>query len=262
MKPATFQIVHYVPNLFVGGRVPIAAIVKEESEARPRIVRAAYYPDERCLGGREHVFTLQRALERLENEPSSFASNLGPHLHFEEPRQLPSGVIADSWLRESVLPHAGKRERERGPRRSTFGYRWLSEQGVAKWVRKRFKPGRPGTPDLFGLREHNLEAISQWASDGTRLLLLEPIIPHDVNQEPVARVATVLSAYRFHTQNVPTVQLAVYMLAGSSNPAARAWTRRSLTGVAHVVFDTQVPGERDTLVESIRDIGEHAPLLH
>jgi hypothetical protein len=258
----TFQIVHYVPNLFVGGRMPVAAMLLGTAMSA-RLVRALHLPDERCLGGHGHLAALDFALARLERDPKvASTAVLGPHLEFDHPRQVPAGVDADRWLREHVLPQPPAQPGTRGTRRATYGYAWLKAAGIARFVRKKFRPEKPGTPEVPALLSKGLKPISHWVTDGKQLLLLEPVIPRDLPL-PLEDIATTLGAYRFHLGDEPTVTLGVYMLPGGS-PLARVHARRSLQSSAHRVFDTETDTDRNALVSEVRLLGERnsPPLLH
>jgi hypothetical protein len=262
MKPLFFQIVHYIPNLFVGGRVPIAAVVRDSSGTDAHIVRAEFHPDERCLGGRDHVAMLSHVLARLELEPRcASTAALGPHIAFDEPRRLPAGVEPDEWLREKVLPRVPHEEGGHSPRRATHGYDWLSRSGLARFIRKRFRPEKPEAPQIHELLGKKLKSVSHWVTDGEQVLLLEPIIPSDSPQRPIEDISTVFGAYRFHLGKRSGVTLGVYMLAGGSS-SARYHTQGVLGVTAHQVFDTEDDFGRNSLIARIKALGESTPLLH
>jgi hypothetical protein len=255
MNPPRFQIVHYVPNLFLGGRVPVAAIVHHDEGKHRVLVRAEFQPDIQCLGGQKQLVALNRALARIEKEPYGASSAaLGPHIEVDELRPVPHGVEAVPWLRERVLPRAVRADGARGPTRATHGYNWLAVQGVARHVHKRFRPDKPNVPKISQLENKNLKPISHWTAGSNRLLLMEPIVPDDLRQDPVEDIATVFGAYRYHLRDEPSVTLAVYMLEGGSE-GARVHTHRALTTAAHRVFDTTQPDQRAELIQRVREIG-------
>ena len=260
MNRPRFQIVHYVPNLFLGGRVPVAAIVHHTDSNHKVLVRADFRPDVQCLGGHAHLVALNHALTRIEKEPHRASSAvLGPHIQVDELRPVPHGVDAAPWLREQVLPRPVAADVVRGPKRATFGYDWLREQGIARFVHKRFRPDNANVPKVPQLEHKNLKTISHWAASSTQLLLLEPIIPDDSQQDVIENVATTFGAYRFHLRDVASVTLAAYMLPGGSD-YARDYTRHSLAATAHRVYDTKYDSQRADLITQIKKLADGALL--
>lgn len=258
MKPQYFQIVHYIPNLFAGARVPVAAVVRDASGRYSNLVLAEFHPDEHCLGGRAHVAMLRHVLSRLERNPQEASSAaLGPHVAVDEARVLPADVEPAAWLRSKVLPRATHEEASKGSRRATRGYEWLKSAEVAVYVHKRFRPDKPGVPHVAELAYKNLKPVSHWVSNGRNVLLLEPVFPGEQKSSSIEDVSTVFGAYRFHLRSNPLVTLGVYMLPGG-NSQVRSQTQQVLNETAHYVFDTDVPIERQNLLSRIRNTG--APL--
>lgn len=252
---STFQLVHYVPNLFLGGRLPVAAMLLS-ADAKLRLVRAAHLPDEHCLGGRDQVVALNFALARLERDPSAASTAaLGAHVQFDPPRQVPHGVEADKWLREAVLPQPPAARDKRSSNRATRGYAWLQDIGLGFYVNKQFRPEKFEITNVSKLQNKGLKPISHWVSDGEQLLLLEPLIPRG-DRLPFEDVATNLGAYRFHLGDSANITLGVYLLRGGS-PEARDYAQRSLQSSAHRVFDTTNAEDRNILIATVSALGRN-----
>jgi len=91
MNAATFRIVHFVPDPFLGGRVPIAAIV--QSDGRLTVVRVPHLGPA-CLGRASAVAAVRLALDDLERLPSfeHLPSSMGPQVVLGEIREVPLHV--------------------------------------------------------------------------------------------------------------------------------------------------------------------------
>ena len=61
---AQYRLVHFVPDPFLGGRVPIAALLRTPDGVQ--VVRVPHLPGPHCLGGRARAATVQLVVEDLE----------------------------------------------------------------------------------------------------------------------------------------------------------------------------------------------------
>ena len=136
---AQYRIVHFVPQPFLGAKIPVAALVRHGGSTR--VVAADRQLDVDSLGGVAQVATLRMLLRALEE--SSFddlPASAGPHAVLDEPRAVPDNVDPLAWVSSFVLP-----ARERGTGR-TQRPRW-SQYGLERHVQKRYSPQRH--PDVI-----------------------------------------------------------------------------------------------------------------
>lgn len=100
---ASFRVVYFVPDPFIDGRVPIAAIVTDG--AIHRVAYARRIPCAQCLGGPSSAALVRMLLRDLPNErPSWIEDAFGNHVRLGKIGHIPSGVDAVEWLEKSLLP--------------------------------------------------------------------------------------------------------------------------------------------------------------
>lgn len=111
MNAATFRIVHFVPDPFLGGRVPIAALV--QSDGRLTVVRVPHLPGPACLGRESAAAAMRLALEDLERLRSfeHLPASMGPQVVLGEVREVPLHVDDPvGWVARALSggrdPHA------------------------------------------------------------------------------------------------------------------------------------------------------------
>jgi hypothetical protein len=266
MKSPHFQIIHYVPDLFLGGGIPVAAVLVDAFRGQ-RLVRASFHPDPRCLGGTEHAIALDLLMRRLEKSLAQFLSReaLGPHIRIEEPRPIPADVNPERWLLDHVLPRPPSAKGVRGRRRSTYGFSWLEAHGLGDFVHKQFRVEKFGHAGLLGLSE-GLKPISHWTAGGNQLLLMEPIaldVPEQSLRNVMEEVATLFSAYRYAAgKHAPgfDLQLAAYILEGG-DAIQRKNVAKNLGTAAHQVFDLERDHDVTSFISQVARIGGAARLL-
>lgn len=251
---AQYRIVHFVPNVLLGTRIPVAALVRHHGETQ--VVRAEQQMDARCLGGTANAALLRMVLASLDEARfDELSMSTGPHAMLDEPRSLPTSPDAFEFVRRHVLPSAVARMRQaRRPRWSRQGHAFFQRAGLGAYVRKVYSPRRQ--PDAIpALAGAALQSIAHWVAGPTRVLLLEPIAATDVGlDEQVRRIATTFSAYRFHLDSAQVdraqVSLCAYVLEGAS-PAACEDVVRELRKPAHEVLCLDRVDDRAYIIDTV-----------
>lgn len=254
---AAFQLVHFVTDPFVDGRIPIAAIVRGTRERR--LVRSAFVPDAHCIGLRNSAL-IGMVLKRLESDPAEERSRgaFGAHIFIDEPRFVPEG-IADpvDWVRSFVLPLPPP-VRKRGVRRATLGWTYLRRFNAANYVRKTFDRHAPLYGELVKPTVEGLRMVSQYVPGAAKWLLLEPVAPDRPDlAADIAEVASRFIGYQWaidhhHVKAQP--QLVAYVLDGGSR-ASRHEAIERLQESAHEVVDLADSTKREAFLHAIRDVG-------
>lgn len=261
MSTASYRLVHYLTDVFVGARVPLGALVSADG-ARLWVENRSL-PDGRCLGGQAHANTVQMLLEQFRagaNEQSTM--EIGPRVFFDPVRAIPAGAEPVAWVSDVLFP---RRRDDEGVGRNVpasaaeIGRGIFSRFDVAKYVRRGFRPSdHPGV--LPALAPIHLRKVAHWVWGGdVRLLLLEPVRASGQRRDSeVERVSTLFSAYRLHLDRnaIADVQLIAYLLPGMK-PPQRHETERDLLPVARVV-DLTSKTSRNDLISEIRSIGASA----
>lgn len=100
---AQYRIVHFVPQPFLGGRIPVAALVRHDGFTR--LVAADRQPDANSVGGVAQAATLRVLLRTLEGASfDDLPPTAGPHAVLDEPRGIPDSVDPFTWVSSFVLP--------------------------------------------------------------------------------------------------------------------------------------------------------------
>lgn len=267
---AEFRVVHYLTNPFLGGRIPVAALVRVGGSVR--LVRAQHLPGTECLGGPKHLAALRMILENLDVSPDfdRLPQSAGPFAVMTERLPVPAEISdPEKWVRCHILPTAlPDVSRTREPNRSTFGYEFFRRKQVHRYVKKRFNP-REHWSSLFGEEkfaistEMSTDPIAHWVEGAADVLLMEPLLP---NRSSFSRelhgVARNFSAYRYHldrSRTTKSISLVVYILRSSSRER-REQAMLSLQDTAHRVVDLSSPEEEKGFLHDIRTIGESGML--
>lgn len=260
---ARYRIVHFVPDPFLGTRLPIAALV--EDRGRLHVANVPNLPGPQCLGGVGAWALVQTILADL-HEAWAFdrpPECLGPQAVFGEERRVPGGVEnARTWVERLLASHVHRQlppdapEHPHRPQRSTLGYRFFQNYKVEKFVRKTFKPGVDAGRFLRGAAA--LGAISHFVEGASEVLLMEPIAPRRPQwEDDVQRVAQMFGAYktaRLHERGPRKAALTAYVLEGGSADA-RTSIIRDLTPFVDDVVDTASAGMRGRFIEHIKATG-------
>lgn len=95
--PASYRLVHFIPDPFTEGRVPIAALV--EADGHVSVVKAPM-PCACSLGGRSGEALLTMGLQALDHAKRfvELPRSMGPHFTLGDPRDVPAGVDAVAWV--------------------------------------------------------------------------------------------------------------------------------------------------------------------
>jgi hypothetical protein len=262
---ARYRVVHFVPDPFLGGRVPIAALVEYDG-GKVAIARATHLPGADCLGGRDVFFTAQLILEDLAHATrfDRLPSSIGPHAFLDQPYEVPRNVKDPlAWINTCLFPHEirSRHEREpRAPKRATWGYRFLQSYKVSQYVKKTFRPGEDAGGYLA--RATVLKPIAHYVEGRSDLLLMEPVVLRRPKwQEDVSLIATNFGAYKTAIRGEsgqPRARLTAYVLAGGSKEDFDT-IARELSPFADDVVDTENPMARAKFVAQIREVGQSNP---
>ncbi|ATB36263.1 hypothetical protein CYFUS_001677 [Cystobacter fuscus] len=257
-----FRIVHFVPDLVAGSRVPIAALV--ESEGRVQVARAEHIPGPHCVGGKAAWFSLRMALEDLDFTDSfeQLPRSLGAFVHMDEARFVPATVTDPvQWVERHVLPRRPilpEDQAERPPpalKRHVQGMRFLQTCKVAHYVQSNFNGS------LLSIHEDTASHISHFVAGDTGLLLMEPIIASRADfHEELRHVSNAFLAWRqlFEKRQVARrYSFLAYVLDGRRGESSTV--RGVLKEAEAEVLDVDVPSERDKLIERIRYVGISNP---
>lgn len=259
---AQYRIVHFVPEPFLGTRIPVAALVRRERTLC--VVIAEGRMDADCLGSVAHAAALRMLLRTLGDASfEDLPATAGPHALLDEARAVPDDVDPVDWVRSFVLPRHQRLDRKgKRPRWSQYGLEFFRRHQVESYVRKRYSPQLH--PDVIpALRGTRLPPVSHWVKGRDALLLMEPIVPADTRLEhELLNIATAFSAYRFQLREAPA-SLVAYVLPGAP-PQLRERVRKELETSANLVVDLDSDASRDDFLRRIRAVGETStgPLVH
>lgn len=255
---ARYRIVHFVPDPFVGSRVPVAALVEQHGTLS--VAKVPSLPSPTCLGGRQAWSLVQVMLDDLA-EATRFdrlPAGLGPQAHLDAVRRVPDGVVeAKKWVETMLAAHLGvasteHHERIHRPRRATFGYQFFQTYKVDRFVSKTFRPGRDAGGFLAAAAA--LGPVSHFVEGAEDILLMEPIVPHKADwEEDVRGVAKTFGAYKMileRERGTRKAHLAAYVLEGGS-VSTRSSILHGLAGFADQIVDTSNGSIRARFLEQI-----------
>lgn len=258
---AEYRILHFVPDPFVGTRIPVAALVRQGSSLG--FAKACFVPGPACVGSRESEL-LAMTLDSLQRVESFdvLPSAVGPHFVLEQIRAVPGTVEEPvAWVQRHVLPaqrhvdHQPKSPRQ--PKRAVCGFRFMETWTVARYVKKDFNPA----VSLFEARaDHTaMPKISHWVGTPEHeLVLMEPVaLERSHLDDEVREINTRFAAYRFFLDRggfLPaSTKLLAYILPHSTNTRSESVSER--LSAAHEVVDTASERERLPFIEMIRTVG-------
>lgn len=257
---AHYRLIHFIPDPFLDGRVPIAALV-EQRDGRVSVVRLPHTPGPQCLGGQAASSLVQIMLEDLGSATrfDRLPFSLGPHAVLGKRYDVPSDVAnPEQWI-ATQLCSKSKSDRSleyRGPHRATRGYRFFELYDVHTYVKRNFRPGEDASGFLASATV--LKSISHYVEGNRDLLLMEPIIPGKAAwRDDVIGIATTFGAYKTairHERIVRKPRLTAYVLAGGTTSDVES-VRRELAPFADDVVDTSNRDMRASFLERIRAIG-------
>ncbi len=261
---ARYRLVHFVPDPFLGGRVPVAALI--ESGERVTLRRFSHLPDIGCVGGSRAASVMQMALEDIEADRrfDHLPAGAGPHAVLDSVLEVPAD-IADpvAWVETHVLKSPDTvRRAHRSPTRLAYGKAFLRTHHVDGYVKPRFRPTH--RPEMLFKQAAPLTAVTQYVEGGAQILLLEPLAPTRAEfRQDVSRVCELFGAYgHLLTKSPPQglkLRLIVYVLAGG-DAARRAAGIEKVSDFAEVV-DTELPTPAAAFVNEVRSVGETGSLL-
>lgn len=96
----SYRLVYFVPDPFLGGRIPIAALVEEEGAVQ--VVRMPRLPCPDCLGGAAAASIVKMSLMDLEEVTAldERPEGLGPQVEIGEAREVPAGAGRENRRRK------------------------------------------------------------------------------------------------------------------------------------------------------------------
>jgi len=251
---ARFRFVHFVPDPFSGGRVPLAALVERDGSVA--VVPAMSVPGPACLGGDARAEVAQLLLEDL-CDATSFSElpdDMGPHAILGDAHAVPVGVDDPlAWVRALFTPQQIAKHTSRRPthRRSTYGYAFFRSQNVDRFVQHRYQPGRIRD----GLLPHAKQfgSVSHYVVGESELLLMEPVLPtHNSFSKDLSDIAKLFAAYG--SARDPQADQGPRLIAYVLDHGSRA-RRHELAPVVDQVVDTSDENARRFFIDKIRDVG-------
>ncbi len=262
---ARYRMVHYVPDPFVGARVPLAALVMVDGAVE--VVKVPNIPGPACLGSRSRAAVASMILDDLTMVTGfdRLPPSIGPHALLDQAYEVPDGVRdVTAWLTnllEGLSPaaRAAAPEHHHAPPRSSLGYRFLEAYKVAQYVRKTFSPGH----DLDGLLVNatTLGSISHYVPGKHDVLLMEPLIASRPQlKEDVRDVAKMFGAYKHAIRNAQLPRAVrpslVAYVVGALTPNLHAAIDDGLAGFADHVYTVERKQPRREFLERVREVGE------
>lgn len=259
-----FRIVHYVPNVLNGARVPVAALVNDGDAVQVVLAPGVHGPG--CLGGTreaEHLGFVRFGLQHV-HEFDRLPMSLGPQVALGSPQAIPVHVERPTqWLLETVFKGTGSsgesEKAVRGPRRATFGQKYFQRIGVEPFVSRRFQPHA----DLGGVLARcvgGLDSVSHWVSGRERALLLEPVVLglHPDADDDVPSISKQFAAYKYAIrlagrQLAVEPELIAYVIGTSAEGFESV--RSGLQNVADSVIRTSHRGQSDLFAHRIQEVG-------
>jgi hypothetical protein len=264
---AEFRVIHFISDPFLGARIPVAALLREDDDV-VRLIRAQHLPGAECLGGAEYSAALRMVLECLDSSPTfdQLPLTVGPLAIMAEPVRVPDAIRDPvKWLQQ-VLPTTPKTEqgREREANRSTVGYKFFQSWQINHYVQKHFRMSAHW--QSLSVRKSavtpsaaSTDSISHWVEGTKKVLLMEPLIPSRRSfSNDVHEVAQNFSAYRFHLSELrpeKDVLLVAYVLP-YANQERREEAFISLKKVAHRVIDLSNKESERNFVQQVESVGK------
>lgn len=258
---ARFRVIHFVPDPFSGGRVPIAALVDLGGRVQVAFAESKW---ERLLPANARL--VAKLIRESLGARASFddlPSSSGPHAVLGEVRAVPAEVKEPvQWVRGAIFGLGEEVRLEVKPteRRQQAGLRLLASWKVDQWVKRRYRPTEDSNRYAKVLPE-----ISQYVMSKAGLLLMEPVLvsqPHFSNQ--LQHIGTSFLAWHHSLEKArgdsfrPTFY--AYVLSdGDRDRVAEA--HDALRGLATVV-DVAAQKERDGFVTAIRRVGQAPAFVH
>ena len=270
---AEFRIIHFISDPFLGARIPVAALLREEGDDKVQVVRAQHLPGPECLGGAEYSAALRMVLEFLDASPTfdQLPNTVGPLVAMAEPMQVPDAIRDPAKWLSKVLPTRAKGEagRERDANRSTSGYRFFESRNINHYVRKQFRISahwkslaiRKNNDDILASAA-STDSISHWVEGSKKVLLMEPLIPSRRSfKDDVRDVARNFSAYRYHLEKLQPkkdIILVAYLLPFRDG-ARRQEAASRLHDVAHKIVDLSDSAAQESFVRQVKLVGKSGP---
>jgi len=255
---ARFRFVHFVPDPFSGGRVPLAALV--ERDGRVAVVPALSIPGPTCLGGDARAEVAQLLLDDL-CDATSFSElpdDVAPHAVLGDAHVVPIGVDDPlAWVQELFKPQQIAKHTARRPthRRSTYGYAFFRSQNVDRFVRRRYQPGRVRDGLLPYAKQFG--SVSHYVAGESDLLLMEPVLAtRHTFADDLSGIAKLFAAYG--SARDPQADRAPRLIAYVLDQGSRARRHEAIDALGPVVdqvVDTSDDNARKLFVARIRDVG-------
>lgn len=247
---ARARLVHFVPDPFNGGRVPVCALV--DTGDLVQVIEAPHLPGPGCVGGREAFFQMKHLVETVTRErlfdpqPGFF----GQHAVVGEPISIPVDARDPIAWALGLLPRQlaleDREERHpRGPTRASLGYGFFERRGLADRVFHTFDPVR-NMNGVFRDYQRTLKGITHWGQSGStsgrmHALFFEPVRLDKKNlDKELTEVAQRFNSARAASADLGdkapvTLRIAYVLKVGDSD--RRRTAIRELTPYSSHVFD-------------------------
>jgi hypothetical protein len=251
---ARFRVIHFVPDPFSGGRVPIAALVDLGGRVEVAFAESKW---EKLLPANARL--VARLIRESLGARASFddlPASSGPHALLGEVRSVPKEVGEPvRWVRGAIFALGDEVLPEQKPteRRQQVGFKLLSSWKVDQWVKRRYRPTEETNKYAKVLPE-----VSQYVLSKAGLLLLEPVLvsqPHFSNQ--LQHIGTSFMAWHHSlekSKRTPRPTFFAYVISnGDRDRVAEA--HDALRELATVV-DVAASKERDGFISTIKKVGQ------
>jgi hypothetical protein len=251
---ARFRVIHFVPDPFSGGRVPIAALVDVGGRVEVAFAESKW---EKLLPASARL--VARLIRESLGTRASFDDlppSSGPHALLGEVRSVPRDVSEPvRWVRGAIfgLGEVVSPEAKPAERRQQVGLKLLSSWNVDRWVKRRYRPSEDSNPFAKVLPE-----ISQYVSSRAGLLLMEPVLvsqAHFTNQ--LQHIGTSFMAWHHSLERSPrNARPKFYAYVISDGDRDRVAEAHDALDKLATVVDVAAAKERDGFVTTIKKVGQ------
>lgn len=263
---ATYQVIYYVPNLILGGKFPIGALVHEDLATT--FIKAKELPDQDCLGGARALLFMGALLRRLE-AGAWHEGRLSHHIEYGHRVDVPRGIdkAPRRWVKDCLWPSEPLKEAKattRAPSRGYHGRQFFKACGVGHLVQNKFTNNH----ELFNRLKVGKAAarrpITHYVEGVDRVLLMEPLVVSKATHAVKNGVSKVIDhllpySYAVSENNNTFASMFVYFVSvDRTMPVDLDWAKRELSSYAKVI-DTGLREESADFVDLIRQVGGDGP---
>lgn len=251
---ARFRVVHFVPDPFSGGRVPIAALVDVGGRVEVAYAESRW---EKFLPANARL--VARLVRKALAEGVGFdalPSSSGPHALLGEIRPIPKDVEQPvDWVRQAIFGVTEEATVQvlKLERRQSVGQRLLKEWHVAQWVKRGYRPTEAETKYA-----HLLPEISHYVQGKSGLMLMEPVIAAQPQFESqIQHVGTAFLAWQHSLEDARLSrrpEFYAYVVSNGHRDSVEE-ARNAFRGLAKTV-DVGASAEREEFLAKIKMVGQ------